>query len=215
MNTRELGRTGIRVSEIGLGTWELSGEWGQKDDSMSLEAIRVGVDFGVTFIDTAAIYGYGRGEELVGRFLHTTSTPRDFIVLSTKVAPKSREFAPPPERPISDAFPLGWIRSQCDESLQRLKTSYVDVLFLHTWSRSWAHELSWYEELKDLKEEGKIRAFGISIPDEGITDANVAIALGMVDVIQCVYSPFQQEPEYSLFPLADVHGGRYRGQEPL
>jgi aryl-alcohol dehydrogenase-like predicted oxidoreductase len=90
--------------------------------------------------------------------------------------------------------------------LRRLQRDYVDVLFLHTWSRAWDHETAWYETLEQLKRAGKVRAIGISVPDEGITDANTHVALGRLDAIQCVYSVFQQEPEHSLLPLAEACG---------
>jgi len=200
---RRLGRTGIEVSEIGVGTWELSGDvWGEKDDETSLTAIRAGLDAGANLIDTAADYGQGHVEELVGRLLAAADLERDQLVISTKVRPECMEFAPPPERPIEEFFRPAWIRAECEGSLRRLATDYVDVLFLHTWSRAWGQESAWFEEMSRLKDEGKIRAIGISVPDLGVGDANVAIARGQVDVVQCVYSVFQQEPEYTLFPLA-------------
>jgi aryl-alcohol dehydrogenase-like predicted oxidoreductase len=206
MNYRQLGKTGIRVSEIGLGTWEMSGDvWGKKDDAVSLQALEVGLNAGANFIDTAAGYGSGHAEEVVGTVLARRSVKRDQVVISTKVKPECGQFAPPPEREIRDFYKPEWIRAECEASLKRLKTDYVDILFLHTWSRSWGHEIGWYDELTRLKKTGKIRSFGISIPDEGITDANVQVALGLVDVIQCVFNAFQQEPLYSLLPLASKY----------
>lgn len=203
MKFRNLGKTGISVSEIGLGTWEMSGDvWGKKDDSVSLKALRTGIEYGANFIDTAAGYGAGHVEKLIGSLIRQDPYLRDKLVISTKVKPECGQFAPPPEREICDFYSPNWIRKQCEESLSRLGTDYIDILFLHTWSGAWGHESEWYDELLRLKSEGKIRSFGISIPDEGIRDANVQIALGMVDVIQCVFNVFQQEPLYSLFPLA-------------
>lgn len=207
MKYRPLGKTGISVSEVGLGTWELSGDvWGKKDDAVSLQALEAGLELGANFIDTAAGYGAGHVEELISGLLKRISKPRDTIVISTKVKPECGQFAPPPDKPVAEFYSPQWIEKQCDSSLKRLKTEYIDILFLHTWSRSWGHETAWHDALIRLKKAGKIRAFGISIPDEGITDANVQVALQLVDVIQCVFSPFQQEPLYSLLPLASKHG---------
>ncbi len=207
MEYRTVGKTGIRVSEIGLGTWELSGDvWGPKDDKTSLAAIHRALDLGTTFIDTAAGYGRGHAEELVGSIFKEKRSIRDKVVISTKVKPECGVFAPPPDRSISDCFSPKWIVSQCNESLHRLQTDYVDILFLHTWSRSWGHNTEWYEAMIQLKKQGKIRSIGISIPDEGIADANVHIEAGRVDVVQCVYNMLQQEPEYTLFPLASKKG---------
>ncbi|HET7488135.1 MAG TPA: aldo/keto reductase [Acidimicrobiales bacterium] len=207
MNRRPLGRTGIEVSEVGLGTWELLGDvWGAKDDDRSLAALRAGLEAGATFVDTAADYGSGHVEDLLGRLLSAGAVGRDDVVLATKVRPECMVWAPPPERPIHEFFRPAWIRAECEASLRRLRTDHVDVLYLHTWSRSWGHEDDWYAEMARLKEEGKIRAVGISVPDLGVADANVAVARGQVDVVQCVYSVFQQEPESSLFPLAARFG---------
>jgi aryl-alcohol dehydrogenase-like predicted oxidoreductase len=202
VNRRVLGRTGIQVGEVGIGTWELSGDvWGPKDDDVSLAALRAGLDAGADLIDTAADYGNGHVEELIGRLLDD-GIARDRVVIATKVRPECMVWAPKPELPIADFFRPAWIRRECEASLRRLRTDYVDVLFLHTWSRSWGHEDAWFETMVALRDEGKIRAIGISVADEGAADANAAIAQGRVDVIQAVYSVFQQEPEFSLFPLA-------------
>jgi len=212
LRLRPLGTTGIDVGEVGIGTWELSGDvWGAKDDARSLAAMRAGIDAGANLIDTAADYGQGHVEELVGAL----GVPRDQLVIATKVMPENLVWAPPPERPIAECFSPAWIRSQCEASLRRLGTDYVDVLLLHTWSRSWGHEDAWREAMAGLKAEGKIRAIGISVPDEGATDANVAIARGQVDVVQCVHSVFQQEPEVSLFPLAEKFGVGVMSRSPF
>ena len=216
MNRRRLGATGIDVGEVGIGTWELSGDvWGTKDDDTSLAAVRAGIDAGADLIDTAADYGSGHVEELIGRLLATDPALRDRVVITTKIRPESGIWAPRPEAPIAQFFRPAWIRSECEASLRRLGTDHVDVLFLHTWSRSWGHEDDWYGEMAALKAEGKIRAIGISVADEGAADANVAIAQGRVDVVQTVYSVFQQEPEFSLFPLAEKFGVGVLARSPF
>jgi aryl-alcohol dehydrogenase-like predicted oxidoreductase len=212
---RPLGRTGISVGEVGIGTWELSGDvWGAKEDDRSLAALRAGIDAGANLLDTAADYGQGHVEELIARLLRE-GVGRDDLVIATKVMPEALVWAPPPERPIEGFFRPAWIRSECEKSLRRLGTDHVDVLLLHTWSRSWGHEEDWFEAMAALKAEGKIRAIGISVPDEGVTDANVAIARGQVEVIQCVHSVFQQEPEFSLFPLAEKFGVGIMSRSPF
>jgi aryl-alcohol dehydrogenase-like predicted oxidoreductase len=183
----------------------MSGDvWGVKDDAESLRAIHTALDAGVNIIDTAAEYGNGHAERLVGRALKARGNREDIIV-STKVLPKCGVFAPPPEMDIDDFYPPEWITAQCEASLSRLGLDRIGILFAHTWSRSWAHRTEWYEAMLRLKEQGKIRAFGISITDEGVADANAHIAAGRVEVVQCVYNIFQQEPEYTLFPLARRH----------
>lgn len=209
MRRRALGTTGIEVTEIGIGTWELSGDvWGGTDDRRSIAALRAGLDAGSNFIDTAADYGGGHVEELIGSMLEDGRghLRREDVVVSTKVRPENGRFAPPPEAAIAGSFRPAWIRASCEASLRRLRTDHIDVLFLHTWSRAWGHEDEWFAEMGALREEGKIRAIGISVPDGGVGDANVPIARGQVDVVQCVHSVFQQEPEVTLFPLARRFG---------
>ncbi len=106
---------------------------------------------------------------------------------------------------INDFFPTEWIVRQCEDSLKNLQVERLDILYLHTWNASWAHHTKWYETMNKLKEQGKIRAIGISISDKRIAEANVAIEAGRVDVIECVYIIFEQEPECTLFPLARKH----------
>ena len=215
MRYRPLGRTGISVGEVGIGTWELSGDvWGAKDHARSLAALRAGIDAGANLIDTAADYGQGHVEELIGRVLRE-GVARDDLVIATKVMPEALVWAPAPERSIEEFFRPAWIRSECEQSLRRLGTDHVDVLLLHTWSRSWGHEDEWFDTMAALKAEGKIRAIGISVPDEGATDANVAVARGQVEVIQCVHSVFQQEPEVALFPLAGKFGVGIMSRSPF
>ena len=206
MKFRTLGKTGIKISEIGLGTWEISGDvYGKKDNNESIKAIHTAIELGINFIDTAAGYGKGHAEELIGKSLNQNKNLKNKIIISTKIKPKCGIFAPSPEKNIDDFYPPDYIIEQCNTSLKRLRIDQIGILFIHTWSRSWGHRTEWYETLINLKKQGKIRSFGISIPDEGIADANTHIEANRVDVIQCVYNVFQQEPEYTLFPLAKKH----------
>lgn len=206
MKLRLVGKTGLRISEIGLGTWEISGDvWGKKDDSESLHAIQTALDNGINYIDTAAGYGSGHSETLVGEALKKRGAQRHDVVVSTKVLPKCLQWAPPPEKDIDEFFPPDWIAEQCEKSLRRLNLESIGILFLHTWNSSWGHRTEWYEAMTKLRQQGKIRAIGISIGDERVAEANVHVEAGRVDAIQCVYNIFQQEPEYNLFPLAHKH----------
>jgi len=206
MKYRTIGKTGIKLSEIGLGTWEMSGNvYGTKEDNESIKTIHTAFESGTTFIDTAATYGAGRVECLVGKALKQWRRKKDNIVISTKIMPLCGMWDPPPNKSINFFFPHKHIVNECEKSLKRLGVDQIGILFLHTWSRSWGIEEDWFNALTILKKKGKIRAFGISIPDQDVACSNVHIEAGRVDVIQCVYNIFQQEPEYSLFPLAKKH----------
>ncbi|MBM3301609.1 MAG: aldo/keto reductase, partial [Deltaproteobacteria bacterium] len=101
MKLNFVGKTELKVSEIGLGTWEVSGDvWGKKDDSESLRAIHMALDNGVNYVDTAAGYGSGHSEQLIGKALKERGARSYEVIVSTKVLPKCLQWAPPPEKDI-------------------------------------------------------------------------------------------------------------------
>ncbi len=207
MKTRTISRTGQQISEVGIGTWELAGDvWGPKDDTQSKAAILAGVNAGATFIDCAAGYGSGHVEKLIGELLNSGELDRTHLQLSTKILPKNGVFAPSPHIPIEDAYPADWILTQCHESISRMNCDYIDMLFIHTWSRAWDGELAWLEAANELKESGVVKAIGISVPDERPDDANYFIGTGQIDVVQLVFNVFQQEPQWTVLPLAKANG---------
>lgn len=156
MKFRILGKTGIKISEIGLGTWELSGDvYGKKEDKESIRAVHTALELGVNFIDTAAGYGKGHAEEIIGKALNQKKIIKQQVIISTKVRPKCGIFAPSPEKNIEDFFPSKYIVEQCNLSLKRLGIEQIGILFMHTWSRSWGHNVEWSETLLKLKKQGK------------------------------------------------------------
>lgn len=164
MKYRPLGSTGITVSEIGFGTWGLGGtSYGPVDDAVSAEALLRALDLGVTFYDTADLYGNGHSEEILGR---TFRYVRHKVIIATKggTLPHSGFFMP-------QDFSPAHLRSALEQSLRRLCCDYVDLFQLHSPPREvleTAYEL--IETLNQLKAEGKIRAYGISArsPDDAL-----------------------------------------------
>src|SRR4028118_1670538 len=134
MEYRLLGRTGLRVAEIGFGAWAIGGtSWGPQDDEDSLRALARYFELGGNFIDTARAYGNGHSEKLIGQALRERGR-RDDVVIATKVPPANRKWGPGPEIPIEQAFTPQHIRETCEASLQELGVETVDVLQLHTWT---------------------------------------------------------------------------------
>ena len=204
MKFRQLGACGITVSEIGLGTWELAGDaWGSKDNAEYLSAIYAALDAGITYFDTALEYGNGNSERILGEALRGKHSE---VIISTKVPPRCGEWSLALHRGIDDFFPGDWIRQCCEQSLRNLQREYIDVLLLHTWSHSWAHCTAWYEAMIDLKRADKIRTIGISVGDHRASEANAHIEAGRLDAVMTVFNIFEQEPEYTLIPLAQKHG---------
>lgn len=202
MKFRKFGRTGIKVSEIGIGTWAIGGDmWGPQDEKNSVDALKKSLELGCNFFDTAIAYGNGHSERIIGRVMKEEGVLDD-VVIATKVPPKNYLWSPPSSQSIDLAFPPEWIRECCETSLKNLGRSYIDILQLHTWSKSWDKETEWFEEMKKLKEEKKIRVIGISVRPVDPSEANSHISANRVESIQTVYNIMDQNPEQSLLPLA-------------
>lgn len=214
MKYRELGKTGIRVSEIGFGSWAIGGCWGPQDNKDSIDALNCTLDLGCTFFDTALAYGDGHSEKLIGQVVKERKC-LDEVVIATKVPPKNWVWSPPANQSIKEAFPKDWIIKCCEQSLKNLGRDYIDVLQLHTWNESWRNETDWHEAMQKLKDEGKILAIGISVSGGRPNEANKQVSQEKVDAIQAVYNILDQSPEEKLFPLAEKYGVGIIARVPL
>lgn len=182
MESRELGRSGIRVSIIGLGTWAMGGlQWSGADDNESIATIHAAIDRGVTLIDTAEVYGKGRSEEVVGRALRGR---RDRVVLATKAA-------------MWNAAP-GKVREALEGSLRRLQTDAVDLYQIH-----WPHKTVPLEDtmaaLDALVGEGKVRAVGVSNFD--VAQMRRCLAPRRIESLQPPYNLFWRGIEGEILPF--------------
>src|SRR5262249_27215274 len=209
MRYREFGNTGIKVSEIGFGAWAIGGNehgnsYGPTEDKMSLEAVAKALELGCNFFDTADVYGCGHSEELLGKALRSV---RDRVVIATKVGGNFYS-----GRGRQDFSP-DYVRFAIEKSLERLQTDYLDVYQLHNPPLKLIERAETYAVLKELKREGKIRAWGVSIfdPVEGLA----AIKLGNPDCIQVVYNIFTTKAADELFQRAQQVGCALIGREPL
>jgi aryl-alcohol dehydrogenase-like predicted oxidoreductase len=198
MKTRPFGRLGWPVSEVGYGLWGMGG-WSGSDDETSVAALERAVALGCTFFDTALAYGEGHSERLLGRVLarHRDRT----LVVATKVPPKNRRWPGVATDPVSDVFPADYIRQSTETSLENLGVSTIDVQQLHVWDDSWATDTGWPRAVDDLKRQGLIRAFGISLNRWEPTNGLRALRTGLIDSVQVVYNIFDQNPEDELFPM--------------
>jgi aryl-alcohol dehydrogenase-like predicted oxidoreductase len=204
MKYRAFGKTGWEVSEIGFGAWAIGGGWGPQEDQDSLTALHAALDAGVTFIDTAAGYGNGHSESLIGQVLRERSE-RIYVATKTPAKPGG-PWPPSPYCRWEDRYPEEYLRSNVEERLKLLGVDTLDVLQLHTWTRAWNDDPKPLEILRQMQQEGKIRAIGISTPEH---DQNCAIDLmrrGMVDSVQVIYNVFEQEPAAQLLPVAQETG---------
>jgi aryl-alcohol dehydrogenase-like predicted oxidoreductase len=203
VNYRTLGKTGLKVSEIGYGAWGIGKTaWIGASDDESIKALNRSIDLGLTFIDTALGYGNGHSEKLVGQVVRDRS---ETIYVATKIPPKNGQWPARAGVPANEAFPAEHVISCTEQSLRNLGLDTIDVQQFHVWSDEWVGEGDWLEGVRKLKEQGKIRYFGISINDHQPNNAIKLIETGLVDSVQVIYNIFDQSPEDALLPACEKH----------
>lgn len=214
MKFRQLGKTGITVSEIGFGGWPIGGAmeasgvpigWGKTSDDQSLAAVRRARELGVTFFDTADIYGHGRSESLIGLAL---SRHRKNVVIATKVG-NIRTSAGEHRKDFTKQH----IFHAIDGSLKRLRTDYVDLYQIHNPGLAELRKEEIQEAMEMLQSWGKIRFWGVSIstPEEGIE----IMERNWGYVFQVLFNVLNQAPAYDLFPKAKEKGYGIIARVPL
>jgi aryl-alcohol dehydrogenase-like predicted oxidoreductase len=200
---RELGRSGLSVSEIGYGAWGIGeSAWVGATEDDSLRALHRAVDLGVNFIDTAR--GYGESERIVGRLVRERAG--DEVLVATKVPPKNRVWPAPEGLDPAEAFPGEHIRASLETSLRASGLDHFDVLQFHVWSDDWLGRGDWLETIAELKREGKIRLFGVSVNDHEPDSALALVCSGAVDSVQVIYNIFDQAPADTFLPACAEHG---------
>ncbi|HVT95347.1 MAG TPA: aldo/keto reductase [Bryobacteraceae bacterium] len=213
MNYRKLGKTNLEVSEIGYGAWGIGGkQWLGSTDDESIRALRLAIDRGLNFIDTALAYGDGHSEQLTGRVVKQSG---EKVYIATKVPPKNQLWPARPGIGIDQVFPYDYILSCTEQSLRNLGIETIDVQQLHVWNPEWIDRDEWRRALEDLKKSGKVRYVGISINDHQPDSALEIIRTGLIDTVQVIYNVFDQTPEKNLFPLCQERNIGVLARVPL
>jgi aryl-alcohol dehydrogenase-like predicted oxidoreductase len=198
MQYRQLGRTGLQVSELGYGAWGIGKvNWVGADDDESLRALRRAIERGVNLIDTALAYGNGHSETLVGQ---AKREAKGEIYVSTKVPPKNSQWPARAGVPANEAYPGDWVVQCTERSLANLGLETIDVQQFHVWSDEWVGQGDWAEAVDKLRAQGKIRYFGVSINDHQPASALNLVQSGLCDTVQVIYNIFDQSPADELFP---------------
>lgn len=193
MRKRLFDDTGVRVSEIGLGAWQLGGtEWGDISEEDSFLTLRAAVENGITFFDTADVYGLGRSEELIGKFLKDCP---EKIFVATKLGRFPRPGWP-------QNFSLQAFRAHAEGSLRRLGVDVLDLIQLHCLPIEVLKQGEVFEWLRQLRQEGKIRYFGVSV--ESMEEAQISIAQSDLTSLQIIFNIFRQKPIAALFDQAQA-----------
>jgi aryl-alcohol dehydrogenase-like predicted oxidoreductase len=196
MKTRVLGNSDLHITPIGFGAWAIGGGdwqfgWGDQDDRESIAAIHRALELGINWIDTAAVYGLGRSEEVVARALAEWSGPRPYVF--TKCGMVWDE-----ERKVDYCLRAGSVRRECEASLRRLRVETIDLYQVHWPADDPAETAEGWMELANLKREGKIRWIGAS--NFNLEELQAVQHIAPVTSLQPPYSLIRREAEIELLP---------------
>jgi len=197
MHYRRFGRTGWKVSEIGVGMWGMGG-WTGSNDEESLRSLQRAVDLGCDFFDTAWGYGAGLSEGLLGRLVR--ANPGKKLYTATKIPPKNFQWPSRREYTLDDCFPPDHIEKYVHWSLRNAGLESFDLMQFHTWEDSWVEDHRWVKEVEDLRRQGLFHAVGISINRWEPWNGAETVRSGLIDAVQVIYNIFDQNPEDELFP---------------
>src|SRR5690349_20218221 len=204
METRILGRTGRKVGVVGLGCWQLGADWGRVDEADALAVLHAAVDAGVTFLDTADVYGDGRSETLIGRFL--TERPDAGVTVATKCGRRADPLVP-------EAYTAQNLRAWTDRSRRNLGVDTLDLVQLHCPPTPVYSTDAVCDALDGLVEQGVTRAYGVSV--ETTDEALTAIARPHVATVQIILNAFRLKPLERLLPAAREAGVGIIARVPL
>ena len=204
MKYRDLGQTGMRVSEISLGTWAFGDGWGTVSEDDALGALNRAVDLGVNFLDTADVYGDGRSEKLIARLLK--DRPNDEILVATKAGRRLDPHTP-------EGYEYDNLSAFVERSLNNLGVEALDLVQLHCPPTEVYRQDSTFEALDRLQEAGKIRNYGVSV--EKVEEARMALDYPGVATVQIIFNVFRQKPAEEFFPLAEERSVGILARVPL
>ena len=216
MQQRAFGRTGRPVSELGVGMWGMGGGiggWSGADDRGSMTVLQAAVESGVTFFDSAQVYGYGSTDALLGELLR--ANPDRGLILASKIPPRNREWPARPGSRIRDVFPPDHIRASVQGMLRRVGADSIDLVQFHVWQDEWADDSGWRHAVEALRRDGLVRYIGISVNRREPANVLRTLRTGLIDSVQVVYNVFDQSPEDDLFPLCRELGVAVIARVPL
>ena len=200
---RTLGRTGRAVSVIGLGTWQLGGDWGSVNESDALDVLEASAEAGVTFFDTADVYGDGRSESIIGRFM--AAHPDSGITVATKMGRRVDQ--------VPENYTLANFRRWIDRSRANLRTDTLDLVQLHCPPTPVYSDDAVFDALDTLVDEGAIANYGVSV--ERCDEALTAIARPHVASVQIILNAFRLKPLEQVLPAAQRAGVGIIARVPL
>jgi len=201
MEQRTLGRTGRPVSVVGLGTWQLGADWGEVSEDDALAVLSASTDAGVTFFDTADVYGDGRSEQVIGRFLRDHPE----VTVATKMGRRMDQ--------LPENYTMANFRAWTDRSRRNLGVDTLDLVQLHCPPSAVIDADATYDDLDTLVADGAIAAYGVSV--ETVDQALSAIARPNVASIQIILNAFRLKPLDRVLPAAAEAGVGIIARVPL
>ncbi len=193
MQKRNFGKTGRTVGEMGLGTWQIGGNWGDVTVADAKATLQAAYDGGVTFFDTADVYGGGRSETIIGEFLRETPGAAKDVFVATKLGRSGDPGWP-------ENFTRSAVRQHTELSLQRLQVDALDLTQLHCVPTDELKKGELFGWLDELVAEGKIKAYGASV--ESMEEALLCVEDGRVTSLQIIFNVLRQKPVTALFAKA-------------
>jgi aryl-alcohol dehydrogenase-like predicted oxidoreductase len=203
MQYRNLGSTGMKVSTISFGAWAIGGTWGPVDDEQSMTALHRALDFGVNFFDTADVYGDGRSERLLARLRRERTEPFFVATKAGRRLPKQ----------VVEGYSSQNLRDWVARSLKNLEVETLDLLQLHCPPSELYERDEAFGVLEDLKREGLIRHYGISV--EKVSEALRGIQHPGVESVQIIFNAFRLKPTLEFFAAAQARNVGILARVPL
>jgi aryl-alcohol dehydrogenase-like predicted oxidoreductase len=189
------------------------GGWTGADDRQSIAVLQAAVDAGVTFFDSAQIYGYGHTDRLLGELVR--ANPGRELFVASKVPPKNRQWPAKPGDRVRDVFPADHIRASVEGMLRQLRAEAIDLVQFHVWQDAWADDPGWQRTVQELRRDGRVRHVGISVNRREPANVLRTLRTGLIDAVQVVYNVFDQAPEDELFPACRELGVAVIARVPL
>jgi len=203
MNTRPFGTKRTQISEVGLGTWQIGGSWGDVTDDTAMNILRTAAEQGITFFDTADVYGDGRSEQFIGRFLKEYHGK---IYVATKLGRGADPGWP-------ENFTAEAMTRHTENSLKRLGLEQLDLIQLHCIPRDVMADGAVFDTLRDLKRQGKIGDFGASV--ESVEEGLICLEQEGIASLQVIFNIYRQKLVSELFDKAKDKGVSIIARVPL
>lgn len=204
MEHRTLGRTGREVSVVGQGCWQFGGDWGDVSDDSALGVLHAAADGGVTFYDTADVYGDGRSERLVGQFIRERGD--DSFMVATKLGRRAKPF-------VAETYTRENLRAWTDRSRQNLGVDTIDLTQLHCPPPAVYSDQRVFDALDEMVDDGWLRNYGVSV--ETTEEAMTALKQPRLATIQIILNVFRRKPLEQVLPAAAEAGVGIIARVPL